>query len=72
MTTTITRCNQCSREKGESNHWFTIGFYHVAAGDYSFVAKPWSAGHAEPEDICSPGCLHTRLDRWIEEMRGRG
>ena len=77
-------CDQCGRQRGESNHWFSIiaepsrlnsreraEVSKIKPGTFFIINALDSTvlADTQTEHICSPACLTNRVSNWIESER---
>jgi len=56
------KCDQCGKQKQDSNHWFVL-----SENSQAFIVYPWDAKCADRADakhLCSEGCSSKVLSRW--------
>lgn len=65
------RCDVCTREKLETNHWLVAirrdGFEGLIFQPAETVEEPRKSSFIY-EDICGQECAHKRLSRYLDEL----
>ena len=70
---TTPTCDQCQRQKGATNHWWTA---FVQPDIKCLEFSPWAEHPGVPQgftlyDICSEECAHRLLGKWMRGELGK-
>lgn len=69
MDIATTACNVCGQIKRETNHWLKVYTTPLSTAIlFAPAAEPIDPHGYVKEDICGQGCLHKRLNSWIDSI----